>query len=179
MRLKNVGLRFREKYKIVGGQHFYGQILDLPDTSRVSNFFSARRYLRVMINSPVEAGDVIIVDNQKYIVAEHGTGFFCSPIYKHFKLFAVDLEKILYTKSESINPITGVSEKSIATNSGIIYISVQPKSSINDSSISIQIPQHTIIINMEVSVDDVIGDNWLVTRVDHQLGIYVAEVKEG
>lgn len=212
MRLKNVGLRFRGKYQLVGGQHFYGQLLDIPDTSRVSNFFSTRRYLRVNITEQlgykiftipggsfnndfddsfgsqqpssqvrrqlIIPSDVIIADGVKYIVAEHGTGFFHDPIYKHFKLFSVDLEKTWYTRVGVTNPITGVMEKASDVDAGTIYISVQPKSLIEDS-ISIQTPQHTIITNAAVNVDDKIGDDWVVTRVDPQLGVYVAEVKEG
>jgi hypothetical protein len=178
IRLKNIGKRFRGKYQLVTGQHFYGQILDIPDTSRVSNFFSARRYLRVHKNSTIQAGNVAIIDGSKYIVADHGIGFFKLPIYKHFKLFHVDEERDIIRRGESIDAVTGVKEKDSGTTIGTAYISVQPKSSISDS-INIQTPQHTVISDVELIVDDKLGDDWVVTDVDKQLGIYVAEVKEG
>lgn len=178
MRLKNVGLNFRGKYQILGGQKFHGQILDLPDTSRVSNFLSARRYLRVHPNTPIDSGMIVIVNNVKYVVAEHGTGFLKSPIYQHFKLFQVDLELELFTKGETVNPVTGVKEKSDKVSQGTVYVSVQPKSTVSDS-IKIQTPQHVLVTNTPLKVDDLLGDNWIVTKTDPVLGVYVVEVKEG
>ena len=178
MRLKNVGLNFRGKYKILNGQSFYGQILDLPDTSRVSNFLSARRYLRVHPDTPVTAGMVVVIDRKKYIVADHGTGFLRDPIYQHFKLFQVDLELEHFTKTESKNPVTGVMEKDPKASQGMVYVSVQPKSTMSDS-IKIQTPQHVLVTNVELKVDDLLGDDWIVIKSDPVLGVHVVEVKEG
>jgi hypothetical protein len=178
MKLGNVGLRFRSKFKILNGQSFFGQILDLPDTSRVSNFLSARRYLRVHVKSPITAGKVIIADGQRFLVADHGTGFFVKPIYKHFKLFYVDEQREWFTKTDQVDSVTGAKKKSAETSNGIINVSVQPKTDIEDS-ISIQTTRHTIVTNAAVKVDDKIGPDWVVTKVDPQLGLYVAEVKEG
>ena len=178
MRLKNVGLRFRGRYKVLGGQHFRGQILDLPDTSRVSNFLSARRYLRVHPKTSIVSGIVVVIDSVKYIVADHGTGFLRDPIYTHFKLFQVDQEAEWFTKAESTNTVTGVKEKGVKVSQGTIYISVQPKGSISDS-LKIQTPRHVLVTNAALQVDDLIGDNWIVVKSDLVLGIYVVEVKEG
>ena len=178
MKMANIGLRFRGKYKLLNGKDFFGQILDIPDTSRVSNFFSARRYLRVNRNSEIKPTDVVIVDKQKYIVGDHGTGFFKDSIYKHFKLFYVDLELNIYRRTETVNPVTGVKQKSSkSTSIGKAYLSVQPKGSLNDS-INIPTPQHVVISDKQLFIDDLLGDHWIVTDVDYQLGIYVAEVKE-
>ena len=178
MRLRNVGLRFRSKFKVVDGPHFFGQILDLPDTSRVSNFLSARRYLRVHNNSPITAGKVVEAQGDKFLVGDHGTGFYVKPIYTHFKMFLVDQEREWFTKAEQVNAVTGAKEKATAVSNGEIYISVQPKTDIEDS-ISIQSPRHTIVTNVALKVDDRLGEDWIVTKVDPQLGLYVAEVKEG
>jgi len=178
MKLKNVGLKFRDKYKIMNGQTFFGQILDIPDTSRVSNFLSARRYLRVHIGTNVQSSNVAIIENDKYIVGEHGTGFFRNPIYKHFKLFLVDQQRAWIRNYETEDLVTGVKKKSSELNLGVVHISVQPKSDLQDS-ILVQTPRHTIVCDKEIKVDDKLGEDWVVTKVDPQLGLYVAEVKEG
>jgi len=178
MRLRRAGQKFRAKYKIVGGGNFYGQLLDIPDTSRVSNFFSVRRYLRVLPNSGIVAGMLVEVDDDTYIVAKHASGYYKNQIYTHFKMFSVDEERVWTSKTTSINAVTGLHEKDVLVNNGTIQLSVQPKGDIEDS-ISIQVPQHTVITNTAVSVDDMLGDNWVVTGVDKQLGIYVVTVKEG
>lgn len=179
MELKNVGLSFRGKYKIDGGQHFYGQILQPPDTSRVSNFLSARRYLRVHNGSAVAAGMVVIVDNKKYLLGDHASGFFRDKIYTHYKMFQVDQERTWFSKSGiTTNAVTGVKEASDPTDNGVVALSVQPKSMIEDG-FQIQTPQHTVLVGQPVMPNDKLGDDWVVTRVDPQLGIYVVEVKEG
>lgn len=178
MRLKNVGRRFRSKLKIVGGQKILGQILDIPDTSRVSNFLSARRYLRVGPRSPVKASDVIQTPSGKYIASEHGDGYFIDHIYTHFKLFKVDMTTTVKRSTVSEDPITGIEKRNPAADVGTAYISIQPKSDTSDS-INIQVPQHVIISNVELRVDDTLNEGaWVVTEVDNVLGIWLAEVKD-
>ena len=179
MRLRNVGKSFRGKHKIDGGPHFYGQILDPPDTSRVSNFLSARRYLRVHNNSPVRAGMIVNVDKKDYLVATHATGFFRNPIYTHFKLFQIDATLEWISKSDRIkNPITGVWEVASDVSKGDIKVSVQPKSTMEDE-LRIQTPQHVVLSAEELVVGDKLGPDWVVTKVDPQLDVWVIDVKEG
>ena len=111
-RLLETGEKFKMKFKKVGGGEFFGQILDIPDTSRVSNFLSARRYLRTRPNTSVVPADVMIANGKKYIVAEHGDGFFKEVIYKHFKLFEVDHEFTWARKAQVENPVTEIGRAS-------------------------------------------------------------------
>lgn len=177
MGLKRTGLKFRGKLKIEGGQTFLGQILDPPDTSRVSNFLTARRYLRTSIKTPVKANDVIIADStSKFIVAEHADGFFKSPIYKHFKLFSVDEQIEWFTSTRVLHPVTGQPEDTFISQ-GLISVSIQPRSDLEDFT-NIQVPQHELVLTGRVSLGDKLGEQWVVTKVDYQLGITVARVKE-
>lgn len=179
MRLKDVGGRFRSKLQIVDGQKFYGQILDLPDTSRVSNFLSARRYLKVFPTSPVSAGDVIIKNNEKFLVASHGVGYFRNPLYIHYKLFKVDEERNWLSRgADTTDSVTGVKKKGTTVDNGSVHLSVQPRSDISDQ-LNIQSPRHLVITNVAVKVDDKLGDDWVVTKVDPVLDLYLVEVKEG
>lgn len=175
-RLAKVGARFKMKFKTVTGLEFYGQILDIPDTSRVTNFFSARRYLRVSPKCPVAVTDVVIVNGINYLVGFHGDGFHHEPIYRHYKLFEVDLQVAWQKTAKVKNPVTGVYETGRATQATTVYLSMQPKSQIEDS---IHIPQQTYLAlsNVQVERDDVLG-KYVVTKVDEQLGLYVLELKE-
>lgn len=175
-RLSKTGNRFKSKLLKENGSSFYGQILDIPDTSRVSNFLSARRYLRVNPNSTIIPGDVIKGGSIKYIVATHAEGFHLGPIYKHFKLFEVDKEFEWKKKTFVENAVTGIKEMVLSDQFEKVYISLQPSSDISDS---IRIPQETFIAlsNIRIERDEII-DNYIVTKLNEVLGIYLLELKE-
>lgn len=176
MGLNRTGLKFRGRLKIEDGQTFLGQILDPPDTSRVSNFLSARRYLRTSLKTPVSPRDVVISASAKYIVAEHADGFFKEEIYKHFKLFKVDSKQQWYTRTKVTHPVTGQVEETFKYE-GEVSVAVEPKSNMEDRT-NIPIAQHELIINKQVCIGDRLGQDWLVTKVSNQLGIVIVRVKE-
>lgn len=175
-RLSRTGEKFKMKFNKVGGGQLFGQLLENPDTSRVSNFLSPRRYLRTAIKASVKPCDVIIANGVKFIVAEHGDGFYKEPIYKHFKLFQVDHEFSWKTKTFVENSVTGIKEEVLSTEPTTVYISMQPKSDIEDS---VNIPQqtYTAISNLEVTRGETI-DKYVVIKVDLVLGVYLLEMKE-
>lgn len=175
-RLLNVGKKFHMKFNFLDGRFFYGQILDIPDTSRVSNFLSTRRYLRTAPDTLVRPRDVIIVDNIKYVVAEHGTGFYKQPIYKHFKLFEVDEILTWYQSSVTTDTVTGLEKMARTTNAGAVYVSTQPKGDIEDA-LHIQQVRKLCICDKDVKVDDKIGD-YIVTKADKVLGVNLLELKK-
>lgn len=179
-RLSNTGEKFKMKLKKVGGGEFYGQLLENPDTSRVSNFLTPRRYLRTGIKTSVKPCDVIIANRVKFIVAEHGDGFYKEPIYKHFKLFQVDLEFTYYKKSYTENSVTGIQELNRNVQPEVVYISMQPKSDIEDS-INIAQQTYTAISNKEIKRDETLvssGKSYTVIKTDAVLGVYLLELKE-
>lgn len=174
--LLQVGKFARAKYKTVQGMEFYGQFLSIPDTSRVSNFLSARRYLRTVPNTPLLPRMVMVAEGLKYIVAEHGTGFYVVPIYKHFKLFEVDMEAQWRQTSFTENPVTGVKEQNMDETGPTIYLSTQPHSVISDT-LNIPNPVKTAITNADVKVDDIVG-GYVVIKSDVVLGVNLIEMKE-
>ena len=175
-KLAQVGKKFRSKFRLIDGREFYGQILDIPDTSRVSNFLSARRYLRTSPNTIVQPGQVAIINSVKYIIAAHGEGFYVDPLYKHFKLFQVDLELSWTSNSEMEDPVTG--QKKIVRDEieGTVYLSTQPKSSQTDM-LHIPSPQHLAVCDKAPQLNDLVGD-MLVTKSDPALGVTVLELKD-
>lgn len=173
--LKRVGLRFQSTFKLVDGSSFKGQILEPPDTSRVSNFLSARRYLRVMPESRIKPTDVMIATGMKFIIAEHGYGYYVDPIYRHMKIFQVDEEYPLLKMKEVVDPVTGVKSKVPDGPPVTIYLSTQPKPDIDDR-IKIPTEQIQAVCNYPVMVGDVVGP-YKVIKVDKELGVYVCEMK--
>lgn len=176
-KLLKVGERFRTKYKLVNGAEFYGHVLDIPDTSRVSNFLTARRYLRTNpFITNVFPSCVVNINGEIYIVGDHGTGFYFSPIYKHFKLFEVDKVVDWYKVTKTADPVTSVNKTNRVLQSEKVYLSTQPKGVIEDS---LHIPQQTFlaISNKEVSRNDIV-DGKIVTKVDYVLGCWLLELKE-
>jgi len=175
-RLINAGNKFRAKYKTVDGREFYGQILEPPDTSRVSNFLSARRYLRTRPITIVKPRDVVVIAGTKYLCAEHGLGFYVTPIYRHFKLFEIDMEAQAVRSQRITNPITGVKDTVRNIPLGKVYISLQPKASEEDG-ILIPSIMKVGIADKPLKVEDRVGD-YIVTKADTVLGVTLVELKE-
>jgi len=173
--LLHVGRRFRSKFKTIEGREFYGQILEPPDTSRVSNFLSARRYLRTQPDTKIKARDVVIVTGQKYVVAEHGTGFYVTPIYKHFKMFEVDMIEQAWGARSVNHPVTGQPETIRDVDKGMVHISIQPAALVQDSTL---IPQEMEIgvSNVDLQVEDKVG-NFIVIKSDKVLGVTLLTLK--
>jgi hypothetical protein len=174
--LSNTGNYFQARYKKADGSEFFGQMLDIPDTSRVSNFLSPRRYLRTKVTSPIKPTDVVIIDGVTFIVAEHGTGFYKTPIYKHFKLFEVDNLAVWQKNELEEDAITGIQKIIRVTQPGAVYLSVQPKS-IQEDTLKIPLGTYLAVCNQLVSRDDIL-DNKAVIKVDKVLGVYIVELKE-
>lgn len=175
-RLLNVGKRFRSKFRKLDGTPFLGQVLDIPDTSRVSNFLSTRRYLRTAPITNVKVTDVVVIDGLKFIVAEHGTGFYVTPIYKHFKMFEVNDTASWKSAKVTKNPVTGVEEVLRDFDMGTVQLSVQPMTGIEDS---VRIQQNMVrcVCDKPVKVDDMLND-WIVTKSDPVLGVTLIEMKK-
>jgi len=173
--LATVGTYFQMRFKLINGIYFYGQMLDIPDTSRVSNFLSARRYLRTKPKVVIKPGDVFVANGLKYIIAEHGDGYYKEVIYKHFKLFEADMvlnhTRIVPTKDS----LTGLNSYDTTTQLGTVYLSSQPHANTEDS---IRIPQEVkiAVCNKEVKVEDKVGD-FIVVKSDKVLGVYLLELK--
>lgn len=177
-RLATVGNRFNMPFFLIDGTKFLGQLLDIPDTSRVSNFLSTRRYLRTAHDiKNITPSDVMIADGVKFIIAEHGTGFYREPIYKHFKLFQVTDILPWETMVETKNTVTGIMEKTRSVKTTPVYMSMQPKNSTEDS-LNIQNQNYVAVVNQPVAKNDILGGNKVVTKVDAVLGCWLIEMKD-
>lgn len=175
-RLKNVGDRFFSNLKTTSGKSFQGQLGTIPDTSRVSNFLSTRRYLRVKPDTIVRTNDVVLANGVKFIVAEHGDSFHVDVLNKYFKLFQVDQELNWQRRETYKDPVTGIMKTDLVNETTKVYLSTQPRSPIEDR-MHIPTPQIVAICNADVQLDDLIG-GYIVTKVDHVLGTHLVELKQ-
>jgi hypothetical protein len=128
------------------------------------------------VDTNLSPRDVVTANGIKYITAEHGDGFYLEPIYKHFKLFEVDSIVNWYPAKVNVNPVTGLENVYRDELEEEVYLSTQPKSSIEDS---IHIPHKTLVAvcNAAVKVDDRVGD-YVVTKSDAVLGVTLLEMKK-
>lgn len=176
MGLQGIGKRFQTLYRTTTGKAVMGQFLSIPDTSRVSNFLSARRYFRTQPITNLHYGEVLVANGNKFIVAEHGDGFYKEVIYKHFKMFEVDYVVDVLKKNKVKDPITGVRDVNLTVPAGKVYLSMQPGRYIEDTT-KLSIETHTAVCNrIDITVDDQVGD-FIVSKVDIMLGISVIELK--
>ncbi len=174
--LARVQRYFQSRFKHLDGREFFGQILDIPDTARVTNFLTARRYLRTSPKSGVSPRDVVVIGGVKYIVGEHGDGFYIDKIYRHFKLFKVDFIAELSSAQRVVDPVSGILELTHGASDGDIYMSVQPTNSVTDR-VEIPTSQRVVVSNYPLAIDDRVG-NFIVVKTDPQLGLTVATLKE-
>lgn len=174
--IRGAHLKYQSKFTRLDGLAFYGQILDIPDTSRVSNFLSARRFLRVSTGSIIRAADVIYALGTRYILGNHGTGILVTPLYKHFKMFQVDLELPWSRNTDVVDAVTGITKSGARSALGTAFISLDTKNDIEDS-LQIQTERKVFITDKDVKVEDYLG-TYIVTKVDKLLGISICEVKE-
>lgn len=176
MRLQDAGARYRTRFKIVGGIRFYGRLFEVPDTTRVTNFHSARRILQVRPQTPVKVGDVILTPTQqRYIVAEHGEGFRERHVYSEFKLFEAENTGSWTREQTAEDTVTGLQNKSSIVDLGTIYFGLQPAGTVTGK---LQIPdsKFDLITHAALEPGDQV-DDYVVQRVVKQLGIYIAEVR--
>lgn len=174
-RLLNAGNHFKSKFRILNGPFFYGQLLGIPDTSRVSNFLSPRRYLRTRPDTVVRYRDIVVVEGVNYIVGEHGEGFYNAPIYKHFKLFQVDETLEWFKAGATIDPVTGAKKILRDQSQGNVYLSSQPNADIIDE-LKMPIRTRICVCNAPLQPDDKVGE-WLVIKSDVLLGVNIVTLK--
>lgn len=172
------------KMKTVEGSTFEGQFTDIPVTTRVSNFNSARRLLRVLPNSILKIGGNFYDPNgQVFLVAEHGDQFLKGRhLYTHYKLFEMHHTAAIGTKgSKSVHPVTGLKIESPAVWTQGIYLAFEMRSTGTDA-IGIGIKKQQIITGHPIKEGDLIhifgyDKQAVVERVDEQLGVFIGQIE--
>ncbi len=172
MRLADAGRRFERRLRILDGPHFYGQFLDIPDTTRVSNFNSARRILRTRPTGPVQPGQIVVArDRTEWLVGEHGLS---ENDHHYFKLFEID-ERLPWARQFKLeDPLTGLAQTEGQEQLGTIRGTYERRVDAIDA-LGVPEPANVFITNAAVRLHDLVGGR-KVERVDRMLGLYIAEV---
>lgn len=174
-KLDTIAHRFNTRIRILSGQDFFGLLLPAPVLS-TSGQMNPQRYLRTTINPPVHFGDVIQADTQKFIVAEHGEGYYSSPIYQHFKLYPVDDEFVLETTNETTDSVTGEVIRSHGSPLQTVYLSYITQTARSEELIVGQ-NMKTAVCNALVLPGDKVG-GFICTKSAPVLGVYMIELKQ-
>lgn len=155
-----------------------GQILDIPDTTRVSNMNNVRRLFRVAPKTPLDVRDIIILPDQtKFILGEHGKAWNHGLLYRHFMAFEITGQFQWRSESVMIDPVTGL-EVPAASTPVNIWASQQTLRDATDSKIGVAVDVDSLITDVLVQPGDHI-DNRVVTDVSTQLGLTVVRLEHG
>ena len=174
-KLADIGGQFQSRFKFLDGSKFFGQLLNIPPQPKIAGFIAARRLLRVRSQSRVKPTDVIIAENVKYIVAEHGEGSYGGPLYNQFKLFEVTDVLAWNQPVVTVNTVTGVEQFTRTASQGDVYLSLQTAPSVTDK---LGVDQVTRIAacNKVVAVDDAIGP-YIVMHTYQAFGVTVVHLR--
>lgn len=173
--LGNAAARFDTTFQIVNGPRFRGQLQEIADTTRVSNFHSARRLLRVRPGSAVRVRDVFRTSGgQLFLCASHGDRFRIDQLFREFKLFEMTEIAEWLRKEVTVDPVTGLEVGGDYVSKGPIYVAEEPA---GDEEDQIRIPRQTfrLITGADLKVDDMVN-GMIVRAVTTELGVTVAEI---
>lgn len=172
------------KMYTTSGSAFYGQLTDIPVTTRVSNFNSPRRLFRVLPNSILEVGDTFKDPNGKvFLVAEHGDQFLKGKhLYTHHKLFEMTHIAAIGREGDKVrDPVSKQLIEGQPVWEQGIWIAFEIRSSGNDV-IGVNIKRQQIITGYPITEGDLIqilgyDKQAVVERVDEQLGVYIGQIE--
>lgn len=172
------------KMKTTLGSSFYGQLTDIPVTTRVSNFNSPRRLFRVPPDSILKVGDTFEDPNGRtFLVADHGDQFLQGKhLYTHYKLFGMTHMAAVGTQgAETRDPVSKqLIEGSPVWTQGI-WLAFEIRSSGSDT-LGVTLKKQQVITGYPITEGDLIqifGEDRVavVERVDLQLGVYIGQIE--
>lgn len=166
------------------GSAFYGQLTDIPVTTRVSNFNSPRRLFRVPPKSILKVGETFRDPNGNvFLVAEHGDQFLNGEhLYTHYKLFEMTHLAAVGKKGEKTrHPVSKLEIEGEPVWTQGIWLAFEIRSSSNDL-MGVTIKKQQIITGHPIREGDLInilGEDRqaVVDRVDQQLGVYIGQIQ--
>lgn len=172
------------KLRTTLGSSFYGQLTDIPVTTRVSNFNSPRRLFRVLPDSILKVGDTFEDPNGRtFLVADHGDQFLKGKhLYTHYKLFGMtDIAAVGTKGAKTLHPVSKIEIEGAPVWTQGIWIAFEIRAGGNDV-IGVPIKRQQIITGYPIKEGDliqVVGNDKVavVERVDEQLGVYIGQIE--
>lgn len=178
--LQNVTRRAESMLRTAEGFPFPGTIFAQGEGTVASYDFSVPRFLmRIRTGSPVSAGMVIVgPDGRHFITAEYDEASLSDQLlYRTLRLFPANRQMRWQREQEIIDPLTKVGRGIGKVDLGMIWVTNEPitKEPI-DLTLRIKEQIFRIITSAELRENDIL-DDMLVRRIDHTLGITLAELQ--
>ncbi len=176
MKKTNLGNRFRATLKKTTGESFFGTIFKPTITNEKGDVLEkTARILKTTSNADVNYGDVIIATSgSKFICADNGEGEVKGYSYKTFKLFLVDAEWTWKRLKTTLDPVTNQPVGNGYEDLGSLYVSSEPDGEYL-GQFKVPDPKYTVVVNEEVLLDDLVNENYRVTKVDKRSGVWQIE----
>lgn len=177
MNIKNVGKRFFETYKKEDGGYFKGLVGKPPLTGRYTNYTVGGMVLFTGINADVDVGDIftsrtgrvmMVMDN-----AEMETGDNLQ------KTFVIKILNKIVTWTRQVrekDPITGLDKTTDVKNLGSFWCSFESTGNQIDIT-HIKLGKYRFVCNKELLEGDTLDNKYRVTKVDHLVGVTVADAE--
>ena len=173
MRLDSAGARFQGTFKTTGGRRFKGLVIEaslLRDKASINDYV-----IRVGKQATVNPGDVIVYDNDRYILGHAATEMAGELLFRFMRMILVthDLEWKRPTVIKDL--VSNLDRENGEDPLGTIALSLLADGVINDV-FKVQASKYRVVAGSEVKVNDRLGD-YLVTFVELKYGVYFAEAK--
>lgn len=177
MELKKVGRRFYQNYKKQDGSRFRGLLGRPALTGRYSNFVVGGLVLFTAPNTNLDRGDIFFsAFNKPMICLENADE---ESIGRTQQCFCVKIlnSRLDWARPKDVNdPITGLRTTTTLESLGEIYGSLEDDGQAL-SVTGINFPKYKFITNVDLHLNDVLGNKYVVIRVDNFLGVTIADVK--
>lgn len=175
--LQKVNDRFLERIEVIEqGSGFFLGIVDEPSQGTIPayQFTSPRRLVRTNPGVPLKSGMVIRTKaGAIYIVGDLGDA---DDIFQSFRLFEVTGQYAWQSRGKTIDPVTELPTDNGLVNNGLIWGTYEPGSQeVFDRQLHLDMETGRFITNALIKRDDVV-DGKRVTRVDHVLGLQLANI---
>lgn len=175
MNIKNVGKRFFETYRKEDGGFFKGLVGKPPMTGRYTNYSVGGMVLFTGLYSGVEVGDVftsrtgrvmMVMDN-----AEIETG---DNLQKCFVIKIMNKNVTWTRQVKEKDPITGLDKTTNIKNMGNFWCSFESAGNRTDVT-HITLGKYRFICNKELREGDTLDNKYRITKVDHLVGVTIAD----
>lgn len=180
--LSKVGRRFYHKFEVIenGRGWVTGLLSDTEQESQPTYvFIQPRHVFRTPMPTALKAGMVIrSKSGEVYIVGENGPSEHrYGTIWQSFRLFEATARVSWARRGKVTDPITTLErDKQIPDPLGMIWVAYEPfDREAVDREMRFSFEQHRVIAGVPLQAEDLI-DNRPITKVDKQLGVYIAVV---
>lgn len=177
MELRKVGRRFYQDYKKQDGSRFRGLLGRPALTGRYSNFVVGGLVLFTAPNTNLERGDIFFsAFGKPMICLENADEESVGRTQQCFCVKILNMYSDWSRPKDVLDPITGLKETTTLESFGKIYGSLEDDGQAL-SVTGINFPKYKFITNVDLHLNDIIDNKYIVSRVDNFLGVTIADVK--